>query len=98
MTEGFDVFVQLVMAAMTTEPFERSYSFPLALTATESVLFVCLSSIVCKGSGNICFDLAKGTRSCGRRGPAKLGSTADRYNWRVSLTFGSAAASVRKRP
>lgn len=28
MTEGFDVFVQLVMAAITTDPCRSLYSFP----------------------------------------------------------------------
>jgi hypothetical protein len=28
MTSGFEVFVQEVMAAITTDPWESSYSFP----------------------------------------------------------------------
>ena len=35
MTLGFEVFVQLVMAAMATEPVASEASWPAALTATR---------------------------------------------------------------
>src|SRR3954447_6593723 len=66
-TDGFDVFVQLVMAAITTEPFVRcpsgvSAALPIPLRAASQAAF----------------DSRRGTRSWGRLGPARLGSTVAR--------------------
>ena len=51
-----------------------------------------------KTSVNDCQTRGSATRSCGRRGPATLGSTASRASSRVSLNTGSGSASVRNRP
>ncbi len=40
----------------------------------------------------------RGTRSCGRLGPARLGTTVARSSSSVSLNTGSGAPSVRNRP
>jgi hypothetical protein len=34
-TDGFDVLVQLVMEAMTTEPWVRATSFPFTVTLAD---------------------------------------------------------------
>ncbi len=47
---------------------------------------------------NIWLDLRSGTRSCGRRGPAMLGSTVERSSSMVSVKCGSGVSSVRKSP
>ena len=106
MTEGFDVLVQLVMAAMTTAPWlERRPVCPRTSTATDfaSVLrrprpkprsFTGATSALRNDS----FIAVSATRSCGRFGPARLGSTVERSSSSVSVKTGSGVASVRKRP
>ena len=66
---GFDVFVHDVIAEMTTDPSPRPPPFRPAPKAS-----VKLSPT--RGSE---------TRSCGRRGPARLGSTAERSKSSVSV-------------
>ena len=53
------------------------------------------SCSACRQAG---FMFASGTRSCGRFGPARLGSTVDRSSRTTFVNFGTAAASVRNRP
>ncbi len=116
MTDGFEVFVQLVIAAMTTEPCRSTWS-------TSS-----MRSVACDGragggatpawppspshrptgsagaaegvtgfisdgsaSANVRGTSRNPTRSCGRRGPAMLGSTVARFSANVSEYCGSAA-------
>ena len=88
-TDGFEVFVQLVMAAMTTEPCFRSCDDPVALAAgaagapSASFFF----GLISEGSAasNDFLALNNPTRSCGRLGPATLGSTLPRSRSRVSV-------------
>ena len=73
-TCGFDVLVQLVMAAMTTWPCSSSNSVP-SLSLTSAWLQLAGSAAAAPGSGsercrasaNIAFDLRNGTRSWGVR-------------------------------
>ena len=72
MTDGFEVLVQLVIAAMTTAPCPRSYFVPLLRTLIGLLLvFACLSSMLASDFRNTLFDWLSVTRSCGRRGPAR---------------------------
>src|SRR4051812_38869861 len=93
-TDGFEVFVQLVIAAMTTEPCFSLVSDaaaavvaglgPLGAGAPAPSFFFGLMS-----DGNACskdFLVANSaTRSCGRFGPATLGSTLARSSSSVSV-------------
>src|SRR3569623_232487 len=119
-TDGLEVLVQLVMAALTTEPWQRLYESPLGwrtgthLPNTSMPLSGCssaysgaismgwppsanqrvISSLPRRAvSPSYCFTSAcrndlrtsvNVTRSCGRAGPARLGSTSLRSN---STTF-----------
>src|SRR6185295_3036105 len=73
-TEGLDVLVQLVIAEITTEPWRRSNLSPFISTVT---LLLTSPLFIKDGSASLkAFLLSvNGTRSCGRRGPAKLGTT-----------------------
>src|SRR5215469_5104260 len=70
MTEGFEVLVQLVIAAITTEPFE-----------TASLLVL---EALGKASRKFLGTAWSSTRSCGRLGPAMDGVTAARSRSRLS--------------
>src|SRR3569623_953281 len=101
-TDGLEVLVQLVMAAITTEPWQRLYESPLGwrtgthLPNTSMPLSGCSSAYsgaISMGSPSYCFTSAcrndlrtsvNVTRSCGRAGPARRGSTSLRSN---STTF-----------
>src|SRR5687768_12752441 len=99
MTLGFDVFVQLVIAATTTEPCVNP-SMPGTTASTEATA---AGAAVVRAAGalsspgfadgafglrsasmtstacwNLYFACRSDTRSCGRFGPARLGSTVDR--------------------
>src|SRR6185312_7842822 len=101
MTDGFEVLVQLVMAAMTTSPCVRlrastclcaagdvGSSCPAAAPPSASMraswrasgdaplLFALVLGTINDGnaSANDFFTCPSGTRSCGRFGPATLGS------------------------
>ena len=65
------MFVQLVMAAMTTAP---SCSFSLWLFTARSALF----GLVPKVSRELRFTSGRLIRSCGRFGPAIEGTTVER--------------------
>src|SRR3954463_13138931 len=64
-TLGFDVFVQLVIAAMTTDPCPIA-TCGGAATAVPPELPPCLATIMPGNDvANPCFALLSGTRSCG---------------------------------
>jgi hypothetical protein len=98
MTLGFDVFVQLVIAATTTEPWS-SPSMPGTVPSSEATAAAdrvdagsVSSPVLSAGAGfglrsetissracwNLYFAWRSETRSCGRFGPARLGSIVDR--------------------
>ena len=72
-TLGFDVLVQLVIAATTTAPWSSPAPLPFAGARAPG----CNVSSACVNAGAAC---ARGTRSWGRLGPAMLGSTRPRSN------------------
>ena len=85
-TDGFEVFVQLVIAAITTEP---SFSVPgggaaVAVAAyghrrpSASAGFFAAAFSFGSASWNDFFTSVSATRSCGREGPARLGTTVAR--------------------
>ena len=88
-TLGLDVFVQLVMAAMTTEPCSIAAWGGAATAVPKPELapdVVPLATIIPgSAAANPCFAALKGTRSCGRFGPARLGSIAVRSTSIVSV-------------
>src|SRR5271165_5986587 len=113
-TYGFEVLVQLVMAAITTLPWLSALSSTTCSSATsccESMPAGCPPSPsqrdTCFGGtcwpglssvGNACSnDLAaadSGTRSCGRLGPAMLGSTVARSNSSTCVYSASGVLAV----
>src|SRR5712691_5199751 len=110
MTDGFDVLVQLVMAAITTHPFS-SLAAGLAETATDARPLIGPPSSVSRESDSglglgplpnadvkLSHTLGSGARSFGRFGPARLGSTLPRSSSRSSVNLGVASPSLRKRP
>ncbi len=84
MTEGFDVFVQLVIAAMTTDPSRSSFGCSERRSANTDV--------------NDDHTSGSATRSCGRFGPASDGTTASRSRSSTSVNTGSGSPSRRNRP
>ena len=91
MTDGFEVFVHDVMAAMSTEP-ERSESVvPFSWTVADR------SSASAKAVRKFSGSPGSDTRSWGRLGPASEGSTSARSSDRDSVNIGSGEASVRNR-
>jgi hypothetical protein len=95
-TEGLLVFVQLVIAAITTEPWKSSCSFPSSLNFADlgrpSADLPFAASRAARSFSMTSRALAKAallllrlTRSCGRRGPARLGSTVERSSSSESL-------------
>src|SRR5262245_54695049 len=109
-TLGFDVFVQLVMAATTTDPCASS-SNPggTASAVATALVFVADSAAVCDDAvfalrsanmassacSNLRFDCRSETRSCGRFGPARLGSTGDNLTSMVSVYAGCIESALR---
>src|SRR4051812_36344493 len=121
-TDGFEVFVQLVIAAMTTHPWVRwplwsprnaaegavGSSTPTAVPPPPSLSrrislltsvpppstigsdfalvggAVLVSSIIASDFSQSALASCSVTRSCGRFGPARLGSTVDRSSSSVS--------------
>ena len=71
---GFEVLVQLVMAASTTEPFLMFCSAAELLWGAASPAFFAFTSEG-RAAANPAATWASATRSCGRRGPARLAST-----------------------
>src|SRR3954453_15213431 len=100
MTLGFDVFVQLVIAAMTTAPCWSSVVTAGSATAAEAVPVVAETCeeppasapffeeeaiIALSPAWNPLFACFSDTRSCGRFGPARHGSTVARSSSMHSL-------------
>jgi hypothetical protein len=84
MTLGLDVLVQLVMAAITTDPCSTAACGGAATAVPPpppAFLAVIIPGSAC---ANPCFAALSGTRSCGRFGPARLGSIASRLKSIVS--------------
>src|SRR5882672_9481532 len=92
-TLGFDVFVQLVIAAMTTAPCSRAVVTAGSATAVDAPLAVADTCdeppasapffdedaiIELSPAWNPLLACLSDTRSCGRFGPARQGSTVPR--------------------
>src|SRR5205085_2604875 len=119
-TDGLDVFVQLVMAAMTTEPwcsggsgagsagawavgkdssvFTASAETTSATTGSGLLLLLAVPSRVGRAVENDFATWVNGTRSCGRRGPARLGTTVARSSCSVSEYAASGVSLVWNNP
>src|SRR5262249_48945660 len=114
MTSGLDVLVQLVMAAMTTEPsrtvpgaswtavvgpFPSAFS-GMVVCATGAGFFAAwaVAFIFGRASANDLRTSGRFTRSCGRAGPAMLGTTVDRSRLSVSEYAASGVSRVWNRP
>src|SRR5437879_12259447 len=106
MTDGLEVLVQLVIAAITTDPFSTLAS-GLAATATAARPLIGPPSSVrreiASGSGlgdsvNAAAKLfptsGSAPRSCGRLGPATRASTLRRPSSRSSVTCAVGAPSL----
>jgi hypothetical protein len=81
MTVGLEVLVQLVMAAMSTEPWPIFEPPTSALTAAKSSAFLPKPfSVTGLLNEPVKLDLrcCSSMRSCGRFGPATLGTTVER--------------------
>src|SRR3954454_21069098 len=89
-TDGFDVFVQDVMAAIVTAPWSRVTSSPEPGCTAVGVE-------VAPGdrsdAARMTLARSSGTRSWGRDGPAIDGTTVDRSSSTVSLKRGSTEGS-----
>ena len=97
MTLGLDVFVQLVMAAMTTEPCVSSTSLPSSVAFAFASIALGLgdrASIFSSEPWKPDFDSVSFTRSCGRIGPARLGTTVARSSSSTSEYVASGAPGV----
>ena len=86
MTLGLEVFVQLVMAAIKTEPWLME-ALPPPLTGTSIRILPRSSAFMPKplsvtglenAAVNSFFSFGNSMRSCGRFGPATLGKTVPR--------------------
>ena len=98
MTDGFDVFVQLVIAAITTEPSRSSPRSPPISTGTLRPSAGASLTNSLSASRHAALAPRSGTRSCGRLGPARLGSTEPRSSSRWSLNSGSGMSAALKSP
>ncbi len=96
-TLGFDVFVQLVIAAITTDPCSSCVSTATAAPPASATFLMPFCS---SGSAlaNDVLAAASVTRSCGRRGPARLGTTVPRSSVSVSVYSASGVESSRNSP
>src|SRR5437773_9255118 len=90
-TEGFEVLVQLVMAAITTEPSCIVDVDPLLPT-------LALRGAACSPSRKFFLTSGRLMRSCGRLGPASDGTTVERSSASVSEYSGSGESANRNRP
>ncbi len=101
-TLGFDVLVQLVMAAMATEPWRIVASVPA--TGAEASRRSAPSPKPCGPTGAVRLSRKVACtsdsvmRSCGRFGPAIDGCTLARSSSMMDSKVGSGVSSVRKRP
>src|SRR5208282_4063240 len=96
MTDGLEVLVQLVIAAITTEPLSIVVGLPLM--AAPFILMVTSLCAAPNAASKFFFTSGRLTRSCGRFGPAIDGVTVARSRSTVSAYAGSGVASVRNRP
>ena len=76
--------MQLVIAAITTEPCSSWVAVATAVPPPAAATFTPFFSS-CSAPANDALARLSGTRSCGRRGPARLGSTVARSSSSVSL-------------
>ncbi len=123
-TDGFDVFVQLVIAAMTTDPWSSTSAGAGAITSwaagdswppspqtpTDPAPWLSPTAasfcVLAGGSGrsdgsvfaNDCLRSRRGTRSCGRRGPATEGSIVPRSSFSTVAKSGSGEVALWNRP
>ena len=108
-TLGLLVLVQLVMAAITTDPWWIVEVWPLLPVAVPCTVPLASSAGPSKAkprwavgavsaAANVSFTRDRGTRSCGRFGPARLGTTLARSSDSRFVNSGIGAASVRKSP
>ena len=100
-TDGFEVFVQLVIAAITTEPsitVPSGSSIAAAgfdpngpeaasaeITVSGAAFGFAADFNLGSASANDFFTSLSATRSCGRLGPARLGSTVARSSSSASV-------------
>ena len=89
--------MQLVIAAITTDPCPTSKDEPFRATSTGGASALSPASSA-SASCQASFDSRSSTRSCGRRGPASDGSTSPMSSSSIAEKLGSGVASVRKRP
>ncbi len=82
MTDGFEVFVQLVIDAISTAPSCRSKLSPSRLTSTARPALTPASSRL---ATKVCAAALSEMRSCGRLGPEMLGSTEPRSSSSMSV-------------
>src|ERR1019366_1305237 len=92
MTWGFDVLVQLVMAATTTSPSDSRWWGAAFGASTE------VRGGRSRAARNFSPAAARDTRSWGRDGPARDGSTSARSRVAYSEYTGSTPSAVCQRP
>src|SRR4051794_16631734 len=80
-TEGLEVFVHDVMAAIVTEPWSSTTSSPDARCTGVGVE---VAPVVANASASIGLARSSGTRSWGRDGPARDGTTLARSSSTVA--------------
>ncbi len=109
-TDGLEVFVQLVIAAMTTQPFSSVLAgFAATAVAARPLTGPPSSDNLDRASASgwgpfpnaavkLSHTRGSGARSWGRLGPARLGSTFVRSSSSSSENFGMALPSTRKSP
>ncbi len=107
MTSGLEVLVQLVMAAMTTEPWVMVDVLPSPSGQDAAVWVTVAVSVVRAAStprplgptgavrafSNAGFMSERSTRSCGRLGPAREGTTVARSSSSTAANSGSGASA-----
>ena len=101
-TAGFEVLVQLVIAAIRTAPSASANEWPPEAMVARPVAFGFFaarsSAIFATLARYAACEVRSGTRSCGRFGPARLGSTLARSSSRTSLYSASRMPFVRHMP
>ena len=103
-TDGLLVFVQDVIAAMTTAPCFIFIEPPLVPYVASEVNASGFNSKPRSFTGavnallNVSLSSAIGTRSCGRLGPANEGTTAPRSSSSVSVYSGCGVSASWKSP
>src|SRR4029079_5395996 len=95
-TDGLEVLVQEVMAAITTSPWPMLVSLPSSLARLLAVSSFLKVLIRCSAKLPEMPD--SDTRSCGRIGPAMLGSTVVMSRLSVSVNTGSSDLALRHNP